>query len=437
MAREFRDSGIEWIEQIPKEWKVCRLKDVGELYGGLTGKSGDDFNVDDDDTSYMLFVPFTNIFNNDTIDPTQLYKVKIQVGEEQNLVQKGDLLFLMSSEDYDGVGKPAIMEEQVDNLGLNSFCKGLRITDTNTHSKFLYYLLSSHLHRELVRQEAKGFIRINLRQDKLSCCPIFLPPLDEQQTIADYLDNICGDIDDMIALQEQMIEELKAYKQSIIIETVTKGLNPDVPMRNSGTDWVVEIPVHWETHQFRRLFSIKKIIAGKLGFDVLSVTQKGIKIKDITKNEGQLAQDYSKYQLVDIDDFVMNHMDLLTGYIDCSRNVGVTSPDYRVFRAIDKSKVSLSYYLRIFQACYTQKIFYHLGQGVSGLGRWRLPAEQLNLFVLPKPPLDEQQAIVSFLDEKCSEIDSLIAIKQQKIEELKEYKKSIIYEYVTGKKEVV
>jgi type I restriction enzyme S subunit len=363
--------------------------------------------------------------------------VKIESGEVQNLVQKGDLLFLMSSEDFDGVGKPAIMEEQVENLGLNSFCKGMRVTNSETNSKYLFYLLSSHLLRELVRQEAKGFIRINLRQDRLSCCPVFLPSLTEQQKIADYLDKVCGEVDEMVALQETMIEELKAYKQSVITEAVTKGLNPNVPMRDSGIDWIGEIPEHWEQHQFRRIFEMKKIIAGTLGYDVLSVTQDGIKVIDLTKNEGQIAQDYSKYQLVDVDDYVMNHMDLLTGYVDCSRQNGVTSPDYRVFRAIDKSKISLAYYLKIFQTCYKEKIFYHLGQGVSGMGRWRLPAEQLKLFVLPMPPLSEQQQIASYLDNKCSEIDSLIALKQAKIEELKEYKKSVIYEYVTGKKEVV
>ena len=142
MAREYKDSGIEWIGQIPKEWEVCRLKNVGYLYGGLTGKAGDDFNVGDEDTSYMLYIPFTNIFNNDTINPDQLFKVKIESGEVQNLVQKGDLLFLMSSEDFDGVGKPAIMEEQVENLGLNSFCKGMRVTNSETNSKYLFYLLT-------------------------------------------------------------------------------------------------------------------------------------------------------------------------------------------------------------------------------------------------------------------------------------------------------
>ena len=112
----YKNSGIEWIPYIPQSWKTMRLKNVGFLYGGLTGKTGDDFNVEDDNESYMLFIPFTNIFNNSIINPNQLYKVKVSNDENQNLVQKNDLLFLMSSEDYDGIGKPAILEDSIDNL---------------------------------------------------------------------------------------------------------------------------------------------------------------------------------------------------------------------------------------------------------------------------------------------------------------------------------
>lgn len=221
-AAPMRDSGIEWIGSIPEHWSTKRLKDVGYLYGGLTGKAGDDFIAEDDETcQYMRFIPYTNIFNNYLINPAQLYKVRIEEGEKQNLVNKGDILFLMSSEDYDGVGKPAMIDMQVDNLGLNSFCKGFRITDNGTYPKYLLYLLLSHTLREMVRQEGKGFIRINLRQDKLSTCPIILPDITEQQAIADYLDEKCADIDSLIQTKQSKIDSLKEYKKSIIYEYVT------------------------------------------------------------------------------------------------------------------------------------------------------------------------------------------------------------------------
>ena len=201
-------------------------------------------------------------------------------------------------------------------------------------------------------------------------------------------------------------------------------------MKDSHIDWIGETPQDWKTIPFRRLFEITKRLAGKTGFEVLSVTQQGIRIKDLSSNEGQMAQDYSNYQLVFPTDYVMNHMDLLTGYVDISSFTGVTSPDYRVFRARKPQEISLKYYLHIFQLCYKCKIFYHLGQGVSGLGRWRLPAKQLLLFELPLPPLGEQNVIAEFLDNKCSEIDEMIYLQEKIIDELKAYKQSVITEAV-------
>ena len=201
--------------------------------------------------------------------------------------------------------------------------------------------------------------------------------------------------------------------------------------RDSGIDWIGRIPENWKTNKFKHLFRIKKIIAGKLGYDVLSVTQQGIKVKNITSNEGQIANDYSNYQLVFPNDFVMNHMDLLTGYVDVSKQDGVTSPDYRTFYAIHPIEVINQYYLYIFQFCYKTRLFYNLGQGVSNFGRWRLPTEQQKEFVLPYPPVKEQQQIVDYLDKKCGEIDSLISLQEQMIENLKAYKQSVITEAVT------
>jgi type I restriction enzyme S subunit len=200
---------------------------------------------------------------------------------------------------------------------------------------------------------------------------------------------------------------------------------------DSGIDWIGKIPEGWKTNKFKHLFRIKKILAGKLGYDVLSVTQQGLKVKNIISNEGQVANDYTNYQLVFPNDFVMNHMDLLTGYVDVSKQEGVTSPDYRTFYAINPKEVNNKYYLYIFQFCYKTRLFYNLGQGVSNFGRWRLPAEQQKEFVLPYPSILEQIEIVKYLDEKCGDIDSLINLQEQMIEKLIVYKQSVITEAVT------
>ncbi|SEE42913.1 type I restriction enzyme, S subunit [Prevotella sp. lc2012] len=430
-----RHSGIEWIGEIPKEWEVMPFKQMYELSKGLSITKSDLVEEGIPVISYGQIHSKTNTGTTIKDELIRYVPDRFLDGNASSLVKKGDVIFADTSEDLDGCGNCVYIDR--DNAIFAGYHTIIAKYQSSTPNNYLSYLFKTDCWRSQIRSSVNGVKLFSVPQRLLGSTTIIFPPLSEQQKIANYLDKVCGEVDEMIALQEHMIEELKAYKQSVITEAVTKGLNPDVPMKDSGIDWIGEVPEHWNLHQFRRIFVIKKIIAGTLGYDVLSVTQNGIKVKDLTKNEGQIAQDYSKYQLVDVHDYVMNHMDLLTGYVDCSKQVGVTSPDYRVFRAIDKTQISLSYYLKIFQTCYKEKIFYHLGQGVSGMGRWRLPADQLKLFYLPMPPLSEQQSIASYLDTKCAEIDALIAIKQAKIEELKDYKKSVIYEYVTGKKEVI
>lgn len=215
-----KNSGIEWIGEIPEHWKVKRLKNSGYIYGGLTGKAGNDFNVEESD-NYGYFIPFTNIFNNMYIDMNLLGKVKISLNEKQNNVIKNDILFLMSSEDYDGIGKSSLCKENHPQpLYLNSFCKGLRVGN-KFNSIFLNYFMNSAVGKYFCQIASNGFIRINLRQDKLLSCPILCPSLSEQQSIADYLDQKCSEIDELISIKQQKIEKLKDYKKSLIFECVT------------------------------------------------------------------------------------------------------------------------------------------------------------------------------------------------------------------------
>lgn len=220
-STQMQDSEIAWIGKIPRQWKERRLKSLGYFYGGLSGKSGDDFNVDEERDRFAMYIPFTNIFNNLYIDVDKLSKVKVEENEKQNCVGKGDLLFLMSSEDYDGVGKPSLLNYDIPNLFLNSFCKGFRITSDEVYPPYLLYLLSSEPIRKIIMNMANGFIRINLRIEKLGTCPVVIPSINEQIAIADYLDKKCSEIDALISLKQSKIEALKEYKKSIIYEYIT------------------------------------------------------------------------------------------------------------------------------------------------------------------------------------------------------------------------
>lgn len=200
--------------------------------------------------------------------------------------------------------------------------------------------------------------------------------------------------------------------------------------KKTDVAWLPTVPEHWDTLRGRHIFRIQKRIAGKLGFDVLAVTQKGIKQKDLTPGEGQLSMDYSKYQHVFVGDFVMNHMDLLTGWVDRSPFDGVTSPDYRVFEIIDDD-CDPGFYTLVCQTGYLQKLFYAYGQGVSHLGRWRFPADNFKNFVFPKPPLSEQKLISARVDRETARIDALIEKKTRFIELLKEKRQALITQAVT------
>ncbi len=201
--------------------------------------------------------------------------------------------------------------------------------------------------------------------------------------------------------------------------------------KDSGVEWLGEVPEHWEVKRVRRIFEIKKRIAGVLGFDILSITQQGIKVRDPESNDGQVSMDYSKYQVVEPGDFAMNHMDLLTGYVDISRRLGVTSPDYRVFSIAEPGRSDPGYLLYIFQMGYRQKILYAYGQGSSQLGRWRLPTEEFQDWAIPFPSLEEQASITTFLDRETAKIDALIAEQQRLIELLQEKRQAVISHAVT------
>lgn len=201
--------------------------------------------------------------------------------------------------------------------------------------------------------------------------------------------------------------------------------------KDSGAGWLGQVPEHWKVCRVKTLFDIKKRIAGREGFEVLSITQRGIKVRDTESNDGQLAESYANYQMVEPGDFAMNHMDLLTGWVDISNRLGVTSPDYRVFSLKPATRGYPPYFLYLFQNAYAQKLFFAFGQGSSHLGRWRLPTDAFQDFALPVPPALEQQSIAVFLDRETAKIDALVEEQQRLIVLLKEKRQAVISHAVT------
>ena len=433
--RKMKDSGIEWIGEIPEEWKTRPLK---SLFGFGKGLPITKENLTESGVSVISYGQIHSKTNDGvhiTSDLIRFVDENYLKSNPSSLANKNDFIFADTSEDLEGCGNCVF--NNLDTTLFAGYHTIILQSNTGYNNQYFAYLFKSDIWRKQIREQVTGVKLFSISQKILKSVSVIVPPLSEQQKIAAHLDRICSEIDSVIEKTKATIEEYKKLKQAIITQAVTKGIRKGRKMKDSGSVWFDTIPFDWNFIKLKYHFKIKKEIAGQEGYTVLSITQKGIIPKNISSNEGQLAADYSNYQLVNSGDFAMNHMDLLTGWVDISRFDGVTSPDYRVFVIKNPDLNDSRYFLFLMQVCYMNKIFYGLGQGVSGLGRWRLQADKFLNFYIPIPPKDEQHEIVTFLDEKCSEIDKLIAKKEQLLTQLESYKKSVIYEYVTGKKEVI
>jgi type I restriction enzyme, S subunit len=215
-----KDSDVVWIGEVPEHWGLKRLKELGDLYSGLTGKSGDDFSQENEHGE--PFVPFTNIANNFYLSTSNLKLVVIHPSEKQNYVKINDLFFLMSSEDYADLGKCSLLtEEMKKKTYLNSFCKGFRFTKRTVNPKYINYLLHSTQYRLSLSNEGKGFTRINLRMDKINDMRLLIPSMSEQQAIAAYLDTKTTQIDRIVTAINTQINKLKDLRKALINDVVT------------------------------------------------------------------------------------------------------------------------------------------------------------------------------------------------------------------------
>ncbi len=413
MVREMKDSGIEWIGEIGFDFYMMKLKYVSIILDQFRKPVTADQRSQEGEMLYDYYGASGAIdkINGYTIDDHVML-----IGEDGANLKMRNLPLM-----YEVNGKAWI----------------------NNHAHILkpkqgidFYYLFYVLEAIDINPYITGSAQPKLSQENLKNIWIPVPNVNIQKEIVCCIKDACIGLDNILEKTRSSIEEYKKLKQSVITKAVTKGVRGNREMKDSQSMWFGQIPDDWNMRKMKYIFKIQKYIAGEEGHTVLSITQKGIKPKDLSKNEGQLAESYSNYQLVHIGDFAMNHMDLLTGWVDVSKYEGVTSPDYRVFGLIDKDNYCSQYYLYLMQMCYTNRIFYGLGQGVSGLGRWRLQADKFLNFSITVPSYEEQKDIANYLDKKCSAIDELIAKKEQYLSEIENYKKSLIYEYVTGKKEV-
>lgn len=421
MMRATKDSGFEWIGEIPTSW---------ELYKG----------------KYM----FTqrnlrgNTIELQLLSPTQKYGVvpqsvyedrsgmnAVKLNENANLsalktIHKGDFCISLRSfqggfeySEYEGVVSPAYQVFYPVVKVARGYYKYL-FKDSGFIEKMNSYTMTL--------RDGKNIAFADFGNTYVPC-----PPVDEQQRIADFLDAKCAEIDALTADIQAQIDTLEQYKRSVITETVTKGLNPDAEMKDSGIEWVGQMPLAWDAVPNKYLmYKVKNICPVYNGEDILSLTTNGVIIRDLNGG-GKMPTSFDGYQNVIPGNLLMClfDIDVTPRCIGLVKNFGLTSPAYSQF-VMRTGAYAPYYYYYYLMVDYTKELL-HMAKNL----RHSLTEDQLGAIKAPNPPYEEQVQIAEFLDKKCVEISRVIEDKNKQLATLGEYKKSLIFEYVTGKKEIV
>lgn len=408
--REMKDSGISWIADIPEHWSVSK---IGGLYSLRVTK------VSDRD-----YPPLS--VTNKGILPQLETAAKTNAHDDRKLVCKGDFA-INSRSDRRG------------SCGISSYTGSVSLINTilrpmtEMHPQYYDWLFHTIQFGDEFYKWGHGIVDDlwTTGWQDMKKISIPTPPITEQAVIADFLDEQCAEIDSLISDIQSQIEALEEYKRSVITEAVTKGLDPDVEMRDSGVQWIGEIPTHWTLIRIGSLYGLRTQKVSDIDYPPLSVTKMGVlpQLDTVAKTN---AHDDRK--LVVKGDFVINSRSDRRGSCGISDYTGSVSLINTVLFPI--TEMNPRYYNWYFHTVGFADEFYRWGHGIVD-DLWTTGWHDMKNILISVPPLDEQQRIADYLDSKCAEIDNIITEKKQQIETIEEYKKSLIFEYVTGKKEVV
>lgn len=409
--RQMKDSKIEWVGKIPENWEVKRIKYIVKI------RNGNGFYNPETD----IYIGMENIkgYSNEIVATNSEYETSVQ-----STFEKGDILF----------GKLRPYLAKVIEINCSGFCSSefLIFSGFKGYKSFLRFSLLNPKFIENINASTYGAKMPRANSEYILNQKIAIPPFTEQKEIAEYLDETCGEIDALLADIKDEIETLEQYKRSVITESVTKGLNPSAPMKNSGIEWVGEIPEHWAVLPNKYLMKkVKTIVPIYRGEDILSLTMNGVFVRDLEAG-GKMPTSFDGYQKLKKGNLLMClfDIDVTPRCVGLIKNEGVTSPAYSQFKMLENffAPYYNYYYLMV---DFTKELL-HMAKNL----RHSLNEDQFGCIKTIAPPLSEQQEIAEYLDKKCAEIDAVISDKQTEIQTLESYKKSLIYEYVTGKKEV-
>lgn len=413
-----KDSGIEWIGEIPEEWEVVKLKYISEFYNGFS------FDSNDLISDYTYPVIRIGDIDKEIVDLNSKLGIKENLGLSPYLIKDKDILLAMSGAT---VGKVGFVEKSGESY-INQRVGIIR----SSNPYFVFYNLLTNNFLEYINIRADGSAQPNISTKMIENFSIAYPKDGKTQKITNEIKRKINSINNTINVIYNQLENLENYKKSLITEAVTKGLDKNVEMKDSGIEWIGEIPKHWEVVKGKYILNLLKRLVRDTDEVITCFRDGEVTLRSNRREDGFTFSDKEiGYQGINAGDLVVHGMDGFAGAIGISDSRGKGSP---VLNVIDSSenKKYLMYYLRIM--AYSD-VFIALATGIRVRSvdlRWNKLA---NLFY-PLPRNNEQNDIVEYLDKKTKLIDDSIAIKQKQLETLEEYKKSLIYEYVTGKKEV-
>lgn len=415
--REMKDSGISWVGEIPKEWTIMPLYC---FYSERKNKNI--FGAENN----LLSLSYGKVIRKDINTSEGLLPSNYN---GYNIVEAGDIIIRPTDLQND---KRSLRTGLSKERGIITSAYIALKPKNGINSRFYHYLLHTYDILKVFYNMGNG-VRQGLNYDEFAKLMVYSPSDTEQQRIAEFLDRECGKIDGLKADIQAQIDTLEQYKRSVITEAVTHGLNPSAPMNECSVSWARQIPQHWKVMPNKHLMTkIKNICPIYKGEDILSLTMYGVIVRDLDAG-GKMPSSFDGYQYIKKGNLLMClfDIDVTPRCIGIIKQNGITSPAYSQFK-MKKIANARFYYYYYLMLDYTKELL-HLAKNL----RHSLTEDQLGAIKQLVPPLDEQQEIADYLDNKCAEIEQIIADKKSQIETLDGYKKSLIYEYVTGKKEVV
>lgn len=425
--REMKDSGIEWIGEIPEGWNVLRLKYVASVQTGNTPTKTDLSNYDE---SGILWVKPDNLNGFEPIIETKERISETGLSNARIAQPKATLVCCIGS-----VGKIGFSEEAV---AFNQQINAVEFDEEKIFWKYGLYFLSTQQGQHQFYMN--GNVVYILNSEKHQNISIVKPPIDTQHDIANYLDQKCAKVDTVIAAKETINALMKELRQSIIYEAVTKGLDPAVPMKDSDIEWIGEIPMEWKLDRLKFHATLNPLVdtssfqdEDEVSFVPMENLKSGYHFNS-TVSYSKVKNGYTQFNTGDIliakvtPCFENGNIAIAS---DLTRDTGFGSTEINVIRSNDIIVKYLFYYLQ--NPKFIERGIYDMF-GVAGLKR--LIPGYIKDSLYPIPTEAEQQAIADYLDRKCAEIDSVIVANNITIAKLKEYRQSIIYEAVTGKTDV-